>query len=162
MLFVMLSVGILSLGVLALAWSSWQTKSTLQKLLRQQELSSPAALSPQYPDLTRQVSEIQQTMGGVVNDLKAVGHQVYHLNQLAGQALQGSEMMPDEEGLMTPQIMIEIHQRNPNGLPGEAPRIMAPEDMPPEMLEKFRTFQSIYMELYNGKIFPSQRNANFN
>jgi len=155
MLFVMLLIGILSAGVLALAWSSWQTKRTLQSLLRRQESSKREAVTQQYSnDLTKQVSEIQQAMGGVVNDLRAMGNQVYHLNQLASAA-----MAPQEDG--TPQIMIEIHQPQA-GQPGEQPQMMTPEDMPPEMLEKFKTFQSIYVELCHGKVFPSQHSSSLN
>ncbi len=124
-------LAILSLGVMSV--TVWQLRKTqaLLKEIRRSQSSEPAI----YEDLSRQVDEIQQTMGGVMNGLKAVGHQVYNLNILAGTALQhGAQAEPHGP------LMIEV-RRQEEGEPD------GPEDLSPEMQQRIHTFQAIYETL---------------
>lgn len=160
-------VAMVVLGLFATAYFLWQMWRAMQGLV--QNLEAQQKPPVYYTDLSRQVSEIHQTMGGVINGLKAVGNQVHHLNQLAGYALQGSQADPDDENAEiqqqrteAPQIMIQIRQAGKGAEGQDERRMITPDEMPPEMLEKFKTFQAVYQAILANPDFPSRKRPDLN
>jgi len=156
MLFGLLFV-FLSVGFGYLAWRLWEIKTLLSHLKVQQQEASKH-LPVQYNDIESTVKELHHTMGGVVNSLKVMGHQVQNLNML-------TETMQDnlpEEGLegefQRPRILIEFH-------PGDGTQnsqLVMPDDVPPELMQRFQTFQSVYMAILNHPDWPSSHSPESN
>jgi hypothetical protein len=150
MILVILAI-VLTICITFFGWSLLKLSKSIQYLLSLSEAHQRNITLGR--ELTRQVDEIHQTMGGVINSLQAMGHQVYNLNMLA----QGAQMQPMHQ---QPQIMIEIR---PNRTHPEEEMSFNPEEMPPEMLEKFQVFQSIYQRIVTSpKPLPSSSTPEMN
>ena len=119
----------------------------------QETLQQPATL----PKLQRQVDEIHQTMGGVIHTLRAMGHQVYTLNILAGNVLKEGQTDSHEVS----QVLLDLE--NDTLEVGEDRQRVAFEDMPPEMQDKVRAFQAIYRAILKAEeLLPSCNRPDLN
>ncbi len=178
MIVLALAITVFTLTLCGVGYILYRLWHAVERLVRLHEKEEQQQLPMLYNDLSRQVGEIHQAMGGVVNNLKAVGHQVYNLNMLAGNALkdiqdaarnyQEEESVEDDLGeLEGPRIMIELRHGSQKDAPQPEDagqnRIMAPEDMPPEMYERFRAFQAIYAKIYTSdQPLPSRKRPDLN
>ncbi len=155
-------LGLLTLGLIVVGLTLMKMHQALQQVIHAQDFQrkGPAL----YQDLSRQVDEIQQTMGGVVNGLKAVGNQVYNLNLLAGNALQDNypQIQSAEDALQTPQILIELRPTHSTDGQQQESTYISPDDMSPEMLERFKAFQAVYTAVISSESFPSSRHPDMN
>lgn len=147
---------VLSSCLVFFGWTLWKLSRSIHYLLSLSEAQQRNILLGR--ELTRQVDEIHQTMGGVVNSLRAMGHQVHNLNMLAGHALQG----PNAQAMQhNPQIMIEI--RPVGGDTPPAPVQPPEEDMPPEMRERLHQFQVLYHRIMTSpRPLPSYGSPDLN
>lgn len=140
-------MGLLTVGFALVGILTWQVRKALKTLAETQKEALQRQKPEQVESLTQKVGEIQQAMGGVMNGIKAVGHQVHHLNQMAGQAA-------SHVGEPVQRIMIEIRRRGGSRPDmGEDPDW---EDMPEEMQDRLRAFQSLYWTILSRKKLPSQ------
>jgi hypothetical protein len=168
-----LFLGILSVCLIVMGWALWQVKRALLNMSTLYQTQEKQIATTQ--DLNQQVSDMHQTIGSVMTSLKAMGHQVYNLNQLAGYAIQevkeAQAHLMDDEGYETNEhpssprrILIELRRANQEDDPESGERqLISPEDLPPEMLEKFRTFQAIYTAILGKKLpLPSQKAPELN
>ncbi len=113
-------------------------------------------------EMARQFSAINKAMGGVVNSLQTMGKQVNNLNMIAGNVLQGVQDQT-ERSRQVPQILIEVRRAPAMEDDAEEHQTISPEDMSPEMLEKFRTFQAVYHAIvHQQKQFPSRKRPDQN
>lgn len=158
-----IAIGIILLtGLAVVGILLWECRDALQRVIGQQITATEEEAQQM---LTRQVDEMHRTLGGMAHSLKAVGHQVYNLNLLAGHALHetsfgrdGGEIDGHDHGDLTEhrvsKIVIEVHQRRGDG--DAEDRTITPEDMSPEMREKFRAFKAIYTAAMSEPALPSR------
>jgi len=155
-----LLITVLFVALSTLVWCMWQVRRTLQSFVKAQEnLQQHPAL---VQDLSQQVSELRQTMGGMVKGLRVMGSQVNNLNTLAGYALKTAQAHLDEESHPGQQIMIELHRSGQGDDDDGTSQVIHPDDMTPEMLEKFRTFQAIYRSIMDAPDIPSRQRPDLN
>jgi len=148
----MLIVGI---SLFFVGWAVLQLRKTIMRLFTLVNIQNQHITN--QTNLSNQVKEIHHTMGGVINSLKAMGHQVHNLNLLAGHALQGGQ--DQQVPTQLPNILIEIHPATEEGIDIQKAIL---EDLPPEMLERFRAFQSVYSAIIASDNFPSRNNPDMN
>lgn len=150
--------GLFILAFLGAGWFFWQMRNALLRFIQLHSLQPQTGT-----ELTRQVDELHQTMDGVMNTLNAVGNQVYNLNMLAGNVLQEAQQQAAQQ---TPQILIEIRREQPGegdpGMNAQQPQMLNPEDISPEMLERFKAFEAVYRALMAQQAFPSQQHPDLN
>jgi hypothetical protein len=160
-----MTLGVLSIiiivSLLLVMGLLWQLRQVMLRLVSNQESQVQKPDSMQR--ISRQVHEIHQSMGGVINGLKAVGSQMNYLNQLAGHALQSSQQEHDVQGgpQQTPPILIQIRGNN-NPDQQQGPQVLNPEDLSPEMQERYRIFQAVYQAILSEPDFPSRERPDLN
>lgn len=147
-------MGLLTVGFALVGVLFWQVRKALGSLAKTQQEALQRQNPAQVETLTQKVGEIQQAMGGVMNGIKAVGHQVHHLHQMAGQGFA-------EEGEPVQRIMIEIRRRA-GGRPDMGEGQPDWDEMPEDMQERLRAFQSLYWTILSRKTLPSQESPEDN
>lgn len=133
------------------AWSLWNLRKAIYKLVSfQQDIQqSNMAMGQEF---NRQVSEIKQNMGMVVNGLQTMGQQVHNLNMLTGN-IETDELQALQNGQPgIQQIMIEImpmQDYDVNNKTSEQQAISL-DEMPQELQERIRIFHSIYKTILSS------------
>lgn len=157
--------GIVLLGLLVIGGLLWrlftQLNSLVQLAQKQQEAQQRTPIL--YQDLTRQVNELHQAVGSVASSLKAVKHQVDNLNVLADHAIHGiSEEFVSDEAEEGPRLLIAIRRPQDDSDDIEHREILTPDDLPPELLEKFKTFKAVYSAIVSNHNYPSRKQPELN
>ncbi len=149
-----------------MGWMLHRFQAVIQALMAQNEIHQKEQGG--YENLTQQVHQLQEALGGMRNSLDTVGSQVDHLNALAGHALEyaqeGEDFQSELEGQsQMPHILIEIRPRQGDRAEGsQEHQVIDPEDLSPEMLEKFRAFRAVYQAILSQQTFPSRKRPDLN
>jgi hypothetical protein len=148
-------------------------------------------LTMRVQQLTRHMNEIRHAMDTMVSSLQAAEHQMHAMTLMAGAAIQTAQSeiehhhahmgyleigddetedsddteSPDEDKMTArsamPQIMIEIRRRG-GPASSDGPEMISPDDLPPELQERLRVFQTIYQTLLTRRGLPSRRHPERN